>query len=99
MGKSEKRFNDILSTITNAKNDRLKTSADGREITLDNTESLLRDLGNGILDRWWRILDRFKRKYNNIVDDLEEIVNKPINSRNQKKNSKDYITVKRNFKI
>ena len=51
MGKSEKRFNDILSTVTNAKNDRFKTSAGGREITLDNTERLLRDLGNGILDR------------------------------------------------
>ena len=50
MGKSEKRFNDILSTVTNAKNDRFKTSAGGREITLDNTERLLRDLGNGILD-------------------------------------------------
>ena len=85
MGKSEKRFNDILSTVTNAKNDRFKTSAGGREITLDNTERLLRDLGNGILDRWWRILDSFKRKYSNIIDDIEEIVNKPINSRNQEK--------------
>ena len=47
---SEKRFNEILSTITEAKNNGLKTNVDGREITLDNTESLLRDLGSGKID-------------------------------------------------
>ena len=34
---SEKRFNEILSTVTKAKNDGLRTNVDGREITLDNT--------------------------------------------------------------
>ena len=43
---SEKRFNKILRTITKAKNEGLKISVDGREITLDNTESLLKNLGN-----------------------------------------------------
>ena len=43
---SEKRFNKILRTITKAKNERLKISVDGREITLDNTKSLLKNLGN-----------------------------------------------------
>ena len=40
----EERFNEILSTVTKAKNEGLKTSVDGREITLDNTERLLKDL-------------------------------------------------------
>ena len=77
---SEKRFNEILSTVTKAKNEGLRTNVDGREITLDNTESLLKDLGNGILDR-----HEFKRKYNNIVDDAEAIVNNKIITRNQEK--------------
>ena len=47
---SEERFNEILSTVTKAKNEGLKTSVDGREIRLDYTKRLLKDLGNGILD-------------------------------------------------
>ena len=47
---SEKRFDEILSAVTEAKNNGLKTNVDGREITLDNTESLLRDLGSGKID-------------------------------------------------
>ena len=39
---SKKRFNEILSTVTKTKNEGLTTNADGREITLDNPESLLR---------------------------------------------------------
>ena len=39
-----------LSTVTKTKNDVLKTNVDGREITLDYTENLLKDLDNGILD-------------------------------------------------
>ena len=48
---SEKRFNEILSTVTKAKNKGLRTNVDGREITLDKTESLIKHLGNGILNR------------------------------------------------
>ena len=77
---SEERFKEILSIVTKAKNEELKTSVDGKEITLDNTESLLKDLGNGILDK-----HEFKRKYNNIVDDAEAIVNNKIITRNQEK--------------
>ena len=77
---SEKRFNEILSTVTKAKNEGLKIIVDGREITLDNIEILLKDLGNGILDR-----HELKREYNNIADDVEAIVNKPIITRNQEK--------------
>ena len=47
---SEERFNEILSAVTKAKNEGLKTSVDGREIRLDYTKRLLKDLGNGILD-------------------------------------------------
>ena len=59
---SEKRFNEILSTVTKAKNQGLRTNVDGREITLDNTENLLKDLGNGILHE-----HEFKNRYNDII--------------------------------
>ena len=51
-----------------------------REITLDNTKRLLKDLGNGILVR-----HEFKREYNNIADDVETIVIKSTITRNQEK--------------
>ena len=77
---SEERFDKILSTVTKAKNHGLKTNVDGREITLDNTESLLKDLDNGILDG-----HEFKNRYNDIANDVEAIVNRPIITRNQEK--------------
>ena len=43
---SKGRFIEIPSTITEAKNNGLKTSVDGREITLDNAENLLKDIGS-----------------------------------------------------
>ena len=55
---SEKRFNEILSTVTEVKNEGLRTNVDGGEITLDNTASLLKNLGKGILDE-----HEFKREY------------------------------------
>ena len=77
---SKQTFNEILSTVTKAKREGLKANADGREITLDNAESLLKDLGDGILDR-----REFKKKYGNIVDDVEAIVNKSPITRSQSK--------------
>ena len=77
---NKKRFNEILSTVTKVKNDRLRINADGRDITLDNTENLLKDLGNGILDG-----DHFKNRYNNIANDVEAIVNKALITRSQAK--------------
>ena len=41
---SKKRFYEILSTVTKTKNEGLRTNADGREITLDNTESVPKDM-------------------------------------------------------
>ena len=74
---SEERFNEILNTVTKAKDEGLKTSADRREITLDNTERLLKDLGNGILT--------FRKKCTNIVDDVESILKTPRLTRSQNK--------------
>ena len=48
---SEKRFNEILSTVTEAKNNRFKTNVDRREITLDNAECLLKDTGSGKINK------------------------------------------------
>ena len=43
---SEKIFNEILSIITEAKNNGLKANVDGAEITLDKAESLLKDISS-----------------------------------------------------
>ena len=69
---SEERFNEILSTMTEAKNHGLKINVDGREITLDNAESLLKGIGSGKIDK-----HEFKKKCNNIVDDVVKIFNRP----------------------
>ena len=42
----EKRFNEILSTVTEVKNNGFTTNAGGKKITLDNTKSLLKDVGS-----------------------------------------------------
>ena len=78
---SKEKFNEILSTVTKAKNKELRTNIDGKEITLDSTEKLLKVLGNGIL------LDEreFKNRYNDIAYDAEVIVNKYPLTRNQAK--------------
>ena len=44
---SKERLNEILSTVTEAKINEFKTNVDGREITLDNPERLLKDVGTG----------------------------------------------------
>ena len=66
---SEERFNEILSTVTKAKKEGLKIHVGGKKITLDNAESLLKDLGNGILDG-----HEFQNRYNNIANDTEAII-------------------------
>ena len=86
---SEERFNEILSTVTKAKNKGLKTNVDGREITLDNTENLLKDLGNGILDG-----HEFKNRYNDIANDVKAIVNKSPLTRSQNKMLENLLLLK-----
>ena len=46
VGVSKERYHEIMNTIVKAKNDGLKTSVDEREITLDNAESLLKDIAS-----------------------------------------------------
>ena len=75
---SKKRFNEILGTITEAKNNGLKINVDRKEITLDKAESLLKRVGSGKIDG-----HEFKEKYNNIVDDVEKILNRSMLSKNQ----------------
>ena len=77
---SEKRFNEILSIVTKAKNNGFKTSAGGKKITLDRAESLLKDLGNGLINRC-----EFKKKYNKIVDDVKSILETTKLTRSQNK--------------
>ena len=86
---SEKRFNEILSINTEAKNNGFRTNLDEREITLDNVESLLKDLGNGKIDG-----REYKERYKNIADDIEAIVNKPMITKNQEKMAKNLSLLK-----
>ena len=53
---SKTRFNEILSKITEAKNNGLKTNVDGEEITLDKAESLLKDINSKKINK-----DEFKK--------------------------------------
>ena len=66
----------ITDIITEAKNDELKTNVDEKEITLDNAESLVRDILSGKINK-----SQFKKRYNNIVDDIEAILPKPMITR------------------
>ena len=66
-----------MSTITKAKNDGLKTNVDGREITLDNAESLLKGLASRKINE-----SEYKKEYNNTVVDVEAIVQNSTIKRN-----------------
>ena len=55
-------FNEILSTITKAKEDGLKTNVDGGEITLDSAESLLKGIASKKMNR-----NEFKIEYNKLL--------------------------------
>ena len=77
---SKERFIEILSIITKAKNDGLKTNVDVKEITLDNAESLLKSITSAKINS-----SKFKKKYKNIVDDVDAILEKPVLTRTQEK--------------
>ena len=79
VGASKERFNEILNIITKVKNDGLRTNEDGREITLNNIESLLKCLASGKINT-----SQFKKEYNNFVDDVKAILQKPMVTRSQK---------------
>ena len=78
IGLSKERFNEILSAVTKAKKDWLKTNVDGREITLDNAESLLKGIASGKING-----NEFKRENNDIVDDVEPILQNSMLTRSQ----------------
>ena len=86
---NEERFKKMLSTVTKAKNNGLKINANGREITLDNAESWVKDAGSGKIDK-----HEFKKKYNNIVNDVEKVLNWPMLTRNQNKMAKILLLLK-----
>ena len=89
---SEKRFNEILNTVTEAKNNGLKTDVDGEEITLDKAESLLKDIGSRKING-----RKFKEKHNDIVNDINKILNKRSFTMNEQ-NMITILYVKRNYK-
>ena len=78
VNKNKERFNEILSIITWATNDGLKTNVDGREVTLHNAESLLKGIARGKINR-----NEFKRENNDIVDDVEPILQNSMLARSQ----------------
>ena len=47
---------------------------------IDNAESLLKGVDNGKIDQ-----REFKKEHNNIVDDVEKIIKRPMLTRNQDK--------------
>ena len=76
---SKTRFNEILSIITEAKNNGLKVNVDGEEITLDKAESLLKGINSKKVN-----IHEFREKYNDIVKDVEKILTKQPLSINEK---------------
>ena len=90
---SEKRFNEILSIITEAKSNGLKANVDGEEITLDKAESLLKDISSKKMNG-----HEFKEKYNDLVEDAKKILNIQPLTTNEENMIKNFITVKRNYK-
>ena len=85
---SRKRFNEILSTVTEAKNNVLKASIDGREITLDKAESLLKAINKEKING-----SEFKKKYSNIADDVKTILQSQC-SQEVKIKCRNFITLK-----
>ena len=68
-----------MNIITKTKNDGLKINVDGREIRLNNTESLLKSIVSGKIN--W---SEFKKKYSN-VDDVDTLLQKAMITRSEEK--------------
>ena len=64
--------------ITKTENSGLKTNVDRKGITLDNAESLVEAIASGKING-----SKFKRKYNNIVDDVEAMLQKSMITRSK----------------
>ena len=70
---SKGRSNEILSLVTEAKNNKLKTRVDKKEFTLDDAESLPKGLVNGKIDG-----SEAKERCNKIIDDVNVILKAKI---------------------
>ena len=75
---SEKRFNEILNKITEAKNNELKINVNGKEVILDRAESLLKDLSSEKINK-----QEFKKEYNSIVNDIIPVLDKSVLTKNE----------------
>ena len=66
---SKERFNEILSTVTEAKNNKLKASVDKNIITVNSVEELVKDIASKKLN-----LKETKSKFNTGLDnDISKI--------------------------
>ena len=84
MGKSDRnRFDEIQSIVIEAKRNKLKTSADGKEFKLNNAESLLKDISSAKIDG-----SEFKKRYSNVIDDVETILKLNVTRNQNKKTNK-----------
>ena len=89
---SKTRFNEILSTITDAKNNGLKANVNGEEITLDQAESLLKGINSKKIN-----VHEFKEKFNDIVKDVKKILTKQKFTINEQDMIKIFVTVIRTY--
>ena len=88
----DKSFNEILSTITDAKNNGLKANVNGEEITLDQAESLLKGINSKKIN-----VHEFKEKFNDIVKDVKKILTKQKFTINEQDMIKIFVTVIRTY--
>ena len=91
---SENRFNEILSIITGAKSNGLNANADGEEITLDKAESLLKDISSKKMNG-----HEFKKKYNDILEDVTKILNKQPLTTNEESMIKNLSLLEETIKL
>ena len=90
---NEERFNEILSTITGAKNNGLTANIDGKEITLEKAESLPKEITSGEINK-----KNVKEKYNHVVNDVIPISNKEVLTENQNNIVKILLQLKEIFR-
>ena len=77
---SKTEFNEILSIITEAKNNGLKVNADGEEITLHKAESLLKDISSKKINK-----NEFIKRHNDIIKNVKKLLTKQTYTMNRKK--------------
>ena len=76
---SKEIFNEMLSIATKAKNNKLKTSTNKEEFTLDDDKRLLKGQVNGKIDR-----NEAKERYNKTFDNVNTILEARITKNREK---------------